>query len=78
MREGLKVWTGYTNDWKNHPRSDQADHWKSARALALGPAFVAVTSRAKLRADGGIEFNPKKRGVLPACLPEEDAENAQG
>lgn len=65
MREGLRVWTTYTNEWKNHPRSDQAVFWKSASALALAPALAAVAARAKVRADGGMEFNPAKRGVLP-------------
>lgn len=65
MREGLRVWTTYTNEWKNHPRSDQAVFWKSASKLALAPALAAVASRAKVRADGGMEFNPAKRDVLP-------------
>lgn len=65
MREGLRIWTTYTNEWKNHPRSDQAVFWKSASALALAPALEAVAARAKTRADGGMEFNPAKRGVLP-------------
>lgn len=65
MREGLRVWTTYTNEWKNHPRSDQGAFWASARALALAPALAAVTARAKVRPDGGIEFNPAKRAVLP-------------
>ena len=66
MREGLRVWTSYTNAWKNHPRSDQAIYWRSAKALALAPALVAVSEREKARrSDGGIEFNPAKRMVLP-------------
>lgn len=66
MREGLRVWTSYTNAWKNHPRSDQAIYWKSAKPLALAPALAAVAERVKARrADGGIEFNPAKRTVLP-------------
>ena len=65
MREGLRVWTTYTNEWKNHPRSEQAQFWKSASPLALAPAIAAVAPRAKVRDDGGMEFNPAKRTVLP-------------
>lgn len=65
MREGLRVWTSYTNDWKNHPRSDQAVYWKSAKPLALASALQTMKARSRVRPDGGMEFNPAKRSVLP-------------
>lgn len=66
MREGLRVWTSHTNAWKNHPRSDQASYWSSARSLALAPAIQAVSERQMTqKIDGAREYNPAKKGVLP-------------
>ncbi len=69
MKEGMRIWVSYTNQWKNHPRSDQTGHWENARPLPLAEAIAMVTSR-KLakRSDGFIEFNPQKAKVLP--MPE--------
>lgn len=79
MKEGMRVWISYTNDWKNHPRSDQGSHWKDAQPLPLSRAIEAVASRrtakkSSSRDDIGhdlevIEFNPRKNNVLPR--PEE-------
>lgn len=66
MKEGMRVWISYTNKWKNHPRSDQSSHWEDARPLALKEVVEAVAARPTARkADGHIEFNPQKRGVIP-------------
>jgi hypothetical protein len=62
----MRVWISYTNQWKNHPRSDQSSHWEDARSLSLGKAIAAVGSRkAAKNTDGHVEFNPQKARVLP-------------
>ncbi len=66
MKEGMRIWISYTNKWKNHPRSDQSVHWETARPLALNEAVEAVASRPTAKkADGHIEFNPQKLGIIP-------------
>lgn len=66
MKEGMRVWISYTNQWKNHPRADQSNFWDDARPLPLRGAIAAVVSRAaaKTTADQ-VEFNPQKAKVLP-------------
>jgi hypothetical protein len=66
MKEGMRVWISYTNQWKNHPRSDQSRYWEDARPLSLRRVVEAVAARQKaIKADGHIEFNPLKTKVLP-------------
>ncbi|MBX3245868.1 MAG: ATP-binding protein [Myxococcales bacterium] len=75
MKEGMRVWISYTNDWKNHPRADQQIYWHDAQPLSLSKAIDKVASRTsakktKTRDDAGemsevVEFNPKKNNVLP-------------
>src|SRR5205814_1987234 len=66
LREGLKVWTSYTNTWKKHPRSEQAKYWKGAKPLSLASALTAVAARGMTKkADGGMEYNPAKKKELP-------------
>lgn len=75
MKEGMRVWISYTNDWKNHPRSDQQVHWQDAQPLPLRKAIAAAASRpaakkSTVNDDAGkvvevVEFNPKKNHVLP-------------
>lgn len=79
MKEGMRVWISYTNDWKNHPRSDQQSHWQDAQPLALSNAIEMVASRTSAKKSSGsddagneievVEFNPRKNNVLPR--PEE-------
>lgn len=79
MKEGMRVWISYTNDWKNHPRSDQQSYWQDAQPLALSKAIEAVAARKTAKKSSAIdeagddvevvEFNPKKNNVLPK--PEE-------
>jgi len=79
MKEGMRVWISYTNDWKNHPRSDQQSYWQDAQPLPLSKAIEAVASRRTAKKSsasdevGGnvevVEYNPKKNNVLPK--PEE-------
>jgi len=66
MKEGLRIWISYTNQWKNHPRADQSSHWESARSMPLSQAIgvVAIRSATRRIADA-IEFNPQKARVLP-------------
>jgi hypothetical protein len=69
MKEGMRVWIDYTNQWKNHSSSEQhqARHWDDARPMSLNEAIEAVAHRrATKKSDGeGVEFNPKKNKVLP-------------
>ncbi|SDB57843.1 ATP-binding protein [Bauldia litoralis] len=66
MKEGMRVWISYTNQWKNHPRADQTNFWEDARPLPLRGAIAAVTSRdATKKTDDYVEFNPQKAKVLP-------------
>lgn len=75
MKEGMRVWISYTNDWKNHPRSDQQSYWQDAQPLSLSKAIEAVALRKTARKSSAsgeageyfevVEFNPKKNNVLP-------------
>jgi len=66
MKEGMRVWITYTNNWKNHPRSDQTIFWETAKSLPLRQAIEVVSTRDKaVKADGSIEFNPQKQKVVP-------------
>jgi hypothetical protein len=79
MKEGMRVWISYTNDWKNHPRSDQQSYWQDAKPLPLTKAIEAVASRGAAKRPSAsdasaqtrevVEFNPRKNNVLPK--PEE-------
>lgn len=69
MKEGMRVWIDYTNQWKNHASSEQqqAAHWEGSHAMPLSKAIAAVANRKaskKTEADS-VEFNPKKSKVLP-------------
>ncbi len=66
MREGLRVWINYTNDWKNNPRSDQSPYWESSRPSSLAQAVEIVEKRdVTNKQDGSIEYNPSRKKVLP-------------
>lgn len=67
MKEGMRVWISYTNQWKNHPREDQASHWEDARPMSLSKAIEAVALRARVRKGRDVlEFDPRKvKGALP-------------
>jgi len=69
MKEGMRVWIDYTNQWKNQANSEQqqARHWEDARPMPLGKAIEAIALRTatKKSDEEGIEFNPKKNKVLP-------------
>lgn len=66
MKEGMRIWISYTNQWKNHPRSDQSSHWETAKAMPLSKAIEMVSTRVQTKRSGGsIEFNPLKARVLP-------------
>lgn len=66
MKEGMRIWISYTNQWKNHPRADQSSHWETAKPMSLSRAIEAVATRKATRKTGGIiEFNPQKEKVLP-------------
>ena len=66
MREGLRVWINYTNQWKNNPRSDQTQYWESSVPLTINKAIAVVEKRdVTQKKGGGIEYNPVKKKVLP-------------
>ena len=66
MKEGMRIWIDYTNQWKNHPRSDQTQYWEKAKPLALRQTVATVSTRVKAtKPDGIIEFNPKKNNAFP-------------
>ena len=66
MKEGMRVWISYTNNWKNHPRSDQTKYWENAKSLPLRRTIELVSTRdSAIKADGHIEFNPQKQKVIP-------------
>ena len=75
MKEGMRVWITYTNDWKNHPRSDQKQYWQDAQALPLEQVIETVSARNETKtihetSPSGrqgltIEFNPRKANLLP-------------
>jgi hypothetical protein len=66
MKEGMRMWVNYTNMWKNHPRADQTQHWRSAKALPIRKAIEAVSQRPEARKSSGvIEFNPVRQKVMP-------------
>jgi hypothetical protein len=67
MKEGMRMWINYTNNWKNHPRTDQTKFWVNAKALPLRKTVELVSQRPNAqRKDGTIEYNPQKQGVIPA------------
>lgn len=66
MRKALRVWTSYTNRWKNHPRRDQADHWRNAKPMSLTQVMdVMLSMRGVKEQRGRVEYNPEKMGHLP-------------
>ena len=66
MKEGMRIWIDYTNQWKNHPRSEQTQFWEKAKPLALRQTVETVSQRIKVRRpDGVLEFNPKRQRVIP-------------
>ena len=66
MKEGMRIWISYTNQWKNHPRADQSSHWETAIPMPLSRAIEVVAARSDTRTIADtIEFNPQKAKVLP-------------
>lgn len=66
MKEGMRIWISYTNDWKNHPRSDQSSYWKDSNPLPLSKAIEVVALRSATKMSGEVvEYNPRKSNVLP-------------
>ncbi len=66
MKEGMRVWISYTNQWKNHPRADQSSYWEDSKPKSLSQTIAAIALRSDVkRSDSQIEFNPQKAKVLP-------------
>lgn len=66
MKDGMRIWISYTNQWKNYPRADQSSYWENARSMSLNKAIETVALRAAAKkTDNFIEFNPQKAKVLP-------------
>lgn len=74
MRRALKIWTSYTNKWKNFPREKQAPYWKSAKPCSLPEAMEVLESRMTERS-GAKEFDPQKAKVLP--VPNSDVPSSR-
>ena len=71
MKEGMRVWVNYTNKWKNTPREEQTQHWKTAKLVSIDEAVSILTSREVTnKRGGGVEYNPTKKHNLP--LPPSD------
>jgi len=69
MKTGLRIWTSYTNSWKNHPRSDQTKYWVDAKSLSLRKSIDLIATRTNVVLDDQtFEFNPKKQKIFP--VPE--------
>jgi hypothetical protein len=77
MKEGMRVWITYTNQWKNHPRADQTEYWQDAKPKSLAATVKQVLVRGDTRktTSGAIEFNPQKAQVLP--LPPNKAPSSR-
>ena len=70
MKEGMRIWITYTNAWKNHPRSEQSEHWESAKPLPLRSTIETVSQREKSKKrDGVVEYNPQKQKENPKAFP---------
>lgn len=66
MKKGLRVWTSYTNRWKNHPRDDQTSYWRKAKPMSLSQlTHVMLSMKGIKRKKGCVEYNPQKSGILP-------------
>jgi len=66
MKEAIRIWITYTNNWKNHPRSDQSVYWKDAKPLPLRKTVALIARREHVvKKDGSVEYNPMKRKTLP-------------
>ena len=71
MKEGMHVWTSYTNKWKNTPRGDETQYWKTAKLVSINEAVSILTTRDITNKNGGgKEYNPTKKLALP--LPPSD------
>lgn len=69
MKEGMRIWISYTNNWKNHPRADQTKFWEKAKALPLRKAIELVAKREGVDSrNNAIEFNPQKQKVIPVPM----------
>lgn len=70
MKEGMRVWIDYTNQWKNQSSSEQEQegHWADAAPMSLRAAIDKVATRVATKKldDASVEYNPKKTKVLPA------------
>jgi hypothetical protein len=66
MKEGMRIWISYTNQWKNHPRADQSNYWEDSKPLSLSKTIAAVAMRSDVKkSETQLEFNPQKAKVLP-------------
>jgi hypothetical protein len=66
MEEGLRIWVNHTNNWKNHPRSDQSKFWESTNPMPLTQVVSFMEKHQGVKKfKRGFEFNPVKAKVLP-------------
>lgn len=64
MKDAMRIWISYTNDWKNNPREEQKDYWMDAKPMSLDLLVKNFKTKAKIK-NGIQEYNPKKEKVLP-------------
>ncbi len=66
MKEGMRVWTSYTNAWKNYPRSEQTKLWGDAKPMPVREVVTKVASRpTATKTEGVVDYNPSKKNILP-------------
>jgi len=66
MKEGMRIWVNYTNDWKNHPREKQSKFWETAKPASISQAVAQLTTHANIKTSQGVtELNPLKKKLLP-------------
>jgi len=66
MKERMRVWTSYTNAWKNYPRLEQTKLWGDAKPFPVREVVSKIANRPTARRqEGTIEYNPSKKNVLP-------------
>lgn len=66
MKQGMKMFTSYTNKWKNFPRSEQAQFFNNVAKLEIPDIFTTIINDIpgdqwiikKKEYDGGREYKP--------------------
>ena len=71
MKKAMRVWTTYTNRWKNYPRESQKHHWKKAEPMSFIQVMDVMLKVRGVKEDGNrVEYNPYTKKHLP--IPESE------